>query len=399
VAKILYVSDSPTLTTGYGRVSKELTVALHNAGHEITVLGWGYMQGEQHPYPFNIIPCNAREERHGENKVAMFIREQQPDIVFTLGDPWMVEYMPTLEERKAVCWINYFPIDGYPIPPEWHSLIRNCDIPVVFSKFAFDLVKPIIGKDPVFIPHGVDTSVFRPLSDKEEIRSRVLGESNKDKFIVGCVARNQPRKNIPALVKAFAEFSKNKPDVALYLHMAIRDVGWNIDELVHRFGVAEKTYSTNGYNAIRGVTDEQLCEVYNMFDIFALPTMAEGFGLPILEAQSCGTPVLVTDFSACTELTVSRQELIKVKDTLIMGRNIEQAIADTDDLTRKLNYFYNDWNAKKSSQLKKLGEDGRKKAETMDWKEINESFIKLISKVEPNLAKLDKKIRPNFYRI
>jgi glycosyltransferase involved in cell wall biosynthesis len=136
-----------------------------------------------------------------------------------------------------------------------------------------------------------------------------------------------------------------------------------------------------------------------MFDIFALPTMAEGFGLPILEAQSCGTPVLVTDFSACTELTVSRQELIKVKDTLIMGRNIEQAIADTDDLTRKLNYFYNDWNAKKSSQLKKLGEDGRKKAETMDWKEINESFIKLISKVEPNLAKLDKKIRPNFYRI
>lgn len=396
MAHILYMSDSPTVSTGYGRVSKELAVALHNAGHKVTVIGWGY-NGEGHNFPFDIIPCNTHAENFGEDKVANYIREEQPDILFTLGDPWMTEYVPYMEERKAVVWLSYFPIDGYPIPPDWHSWIRNIDVPVTFSKFSFNLVKEILGKNPVFIPHGVDTDNFKPLNQKDELKRQIIGDDSK--FVVGCVARNQPRKNIPALIKGFSQFAKNKDDVALYLHMQMRDVGWNIDELVKRFNLEGKAFQTNGFNAMRGVSDEDLNRIYNMFDIMTLPTMAEGFGLPILESQSAGTPVLVTDFSACTELVVDRQELIKVKDTLIMGRSIEQAIADTDDIAYKLNIFYKDWKNKESKKLKELGAKGRSKALDMDWKIINKEFVKLIAHIEPQAKKLDKDIKPRFYRI
>lgn len=396
MAKIVYMSDSPTIPTGYGRVGKEVVTELHNAGHSVDVIGWGY-SGEPHSFPFKIIPCNSHRENFGEDILANYIRSEKPDIVFTLGDPWMTEFLPSMEERKSVCWISYFPIDGYPIPPSWHNWIKNIDIPVVFSKFAFQLVADILGSKPVYIPHGVDTSVFKPLDNANEIKKSVLGRD--DLFVVGCVARNQPRKNLPALIKAFSKFSENKKDVALYLHSQLRDVGWNIDELVSRFNIGDKAYHTNGFNAMSGVPDSELNLLYNMFDVMALPTMAEGFGLPILESQSAGTPVLVTDFSACTELVVDRQELIKVSDTLIMGRNIEQAVADTDDLAHKLNLFYDDWKRKDSRKLKELGSKGRNKAIDMDWKSINSQFVKLIAQIEPQTKKLDKTIKPNFYRI
>jgi glycosyltransferase involved in cell wall biosynthesis len=396
MAKIVYMSDSPTVSTGYGRVSKELTVALHNAGHEIIVIGWGY-QGEPHDYPFEIVPCNTHRENFGEDKLASIIQDYRPDILFTLGDPWMSDFVPHMEERKTLCWISYFPIDGYPIPPEWHSWLKNIDIPVVFSKFSFGLVKEILGRNPFYIPHGVDTEVFKPLEDTKSIKQDILGRD--DLFVVGCVARNQPRKNLPALFKAFAKFAQNKNDVALYMHSQIRDVGWNLDELVARFNLGDKAYSTNGFNAMTGVSDSELNRLYNMFDVMALPTMAEGFGLPILESQSAGTPVLVTDFSACTELVVDRQELIRVKDTLIMGRNIEQAVADTEDLAHKLGIFYSNWKKKESAKLIELGQKGREKALTMDWKEVNGQFIKLIAQVEPQAKKIDKTIKPVFYRL
>jgi glycosyltransferase involved in cell wall biosynthesis len=384
------MSDSPTVSTGYGRVGKVLCENFVKEGHELICIGWGY-DGSPHDLPYNIIPCR-QEDRFGEDALAKVIREEKPDILFTLGDPWMTEFIPSMEERSAVTWLSYFPIDGYPIPPSWHAWIKNIDVPVVFSQFAKDLIEKEVGRQVSLIYHGVDTETFVPLN-KAEVKKEFGVE---DKFVVGTVARNQPRKNLPALIKAFSIFAKNKPDALLYMHSQIVDVGWNIAELVARFDVKDKAFTTPNFNALHGVSDEELVKIYNMFDIFVLPTMAEGFGLPIIEAQSCEVPVLVTDFSACQELVVDKQELIKVKDTIIMGRNIEQAIADVDDIVRKLNFFYDDWKKKGGKKLSYYGIEGRKKAKQIDWQLINKDFNKLLKQVEPHALRREKRIYPNF---
>jgi glycosyltransferase involved in cell wall biosynthesis len=390
--KIVYMSDSPTIPTGYGRVGKVLCQSFIDNGHEVEVIGWGY-DGSPHNLPYKIIPCDTHQERFGEDILANYIRNEKPDILFTLGDPWMVEYVPYMEERSAVTWVSYFPIDGFPIPKPWHDWINQCDVPVVFSKFAQNLIEQTIGRKPSLIYHGVNTDVFKPL-DKQEVRdSYGVG----DKFVVGTVARNQPRKNLPALIKAFSIFAKNKPDTLLYMHTQIQDVGWNIDEIVNRFEVSDKAFTTGGFNAYKGVSDEELVRIYNMFDIFVLPTMAEGFGLPILEAQACGIPVLVTDFSACSELVVDRQELLKVKDTIIMGRNIEQAIVDVDDIVRKLNFFYNDWKMHKGKKLNYYSTEGVKLAKELDWNIITNDFNTLLKRIEPKAVARPKKVIPSFY--
>lgn len=394
MAKIIYMSDSPALTTGYGRVGKEICGALVAAGHSVEVIGWGH-NGGKHDLPYNIIPCDTHAQNFGEDILAEYIVKNKPDILFTLGDPWMTEFVPAMEERRAVSWISYYPIDGYPIPPAWHDWIRAADVSVVFSNFAKELVIKSTGRTPNLIYHGVDTKVFKPLN-KLEIKEDYDAQG---KFIVGTVARNQPRKNLPALIKAFSIFSENKPDTVLYMHSQIKDVGWDLGELVRRFGLEDKAYTTDHFNAIQGVPDEKLAEIYNLFDIFVLPTMAEGFGLPILEAQACGVPVLVTDFSSCSELVVDRQELIKVKDTLILGRNIEQAVVDVDDIVRKLNIFYADWKRKNSKKLTELSIKGIGFAKKLEWDLINKEFISLIAKVEARDANKDKRIYPNFYKV
>jgi glycosyltransferase involved in cell wall biosynthesis len=389
--KIIYISDSPTVSTGYGRVGKMLLDSFVKAGHEVVAIGWGY-SGEPHDLPYKIIPCDTQRDSFGENILANFIRTERPDILFTLGDPWMTEFVPNMEERQAVTWISYFPIDGYPIPPSWHKWIKSADIPVVFSEFAQNLISQTLNIEVPLIYHGVDTKTFYPL-DKASVREEFGTEG---KFVVGTVARNQPRKNLPALIKAFSRFSKNKDDVILYMHTQIRDVGWNMDELVSRFDIKDKAYTTPDFSALKGLPDEELNKVYNLFDIFVLPTMAEGFGLPIVEAQSCGVPVLVTDFSACSELVVNRQELIKVKDTIILGRNIEQAIVDVDDIVRKLDFFYHDWKKNEGKKLQFYSKEGVKIAKKMDWEKINKQFNDLLVKVEPYAQRNPKKIYPQF---
>ncbi|HYE21839.1 MAG TPA: glycosyltransferase family 4 protein, partial [Tepidisphaeraceae bacterium] len=328
--RILLVTHSPTLTTGYGRVAAELIRGFCAAGHEVVAQGQGY-GGEGHGLPCRVVPWDEG------NTVAAALAEHRPDVLLTVGDPWMFEGLDRLPRAAGVRWVAYFPVDGGPVPEGWKAWLRAVDVPVTFCEWTADLVRREAGVEARVITHGVDVGTFRP-TDKAVAKRRVGVEG---KFVVGCVAANQQRKNLPALVRAFAEFARGKEDVALYLHTRI-DGYWDVEALVRRFGVEPKTRATLNLDPQRGVDDATLATVYNSFDVFALPTMAEGFGLPILEAQACGVPALATDCSACTELLPDPVQRIRVKDTLIMARNFEQAIADEGDLAGKLERLYGD---------------------------------------------------------
>jgi glycosyltransferase involved in cell wall biosynthesis len=253
------------------------------------------------------------------------------------------------------------------------------DIPVVFSRFTQALVTAGIGKSPLLIYHGVELNTFRP--DKRVIP---ISPQLSDGFIVGTVARNQQRKNLPALVRAFAEFARGKPDVLLLLHTQSHgDV--NIPELLRRFDLQEKAVVTGD----RSLDDAQLARLYNAMDLLVLPTMAEGFGLPIIESQACGVPALVTDCSACTELVPEPIQRLKVKDTLVMARNFEQAIVDVDDITAKLEHFY-----REPDELKALGQRCREFACKFQWSTACEQFVSLVDSLPLKRASIERNAPP-----
>lgn len=366
---VLIASHNPLLTTGYGRVTAVLADALVTAGHGVTVLGLGD-RVEAHDRRYRILPCAGAAM--GE-ELSAALAEVRPDVLLTIGDPWMFESVPAVARPPSCKWVAYFPVDGGPLPAEWAAWVRAVDVPIVFADFSRRVVGEGAEVWPRVIPHGVETAVYRP-GDKERAKARV-GVAGR--FVVGTVAANQQRKNLPALVRAFAEFARDKKDVILYLHTQVAPGAyWDIEALVRRFGVEPKTRATLNLDPRRGVPDETLATIYNAFDLFALPTMGEGFGLPILESQACGVPALVTDCSACSELVPDAFCRVRVKDTLIMARNVEQAIVDEGELAGKLDRLYRD-----RSELERLAGLGAAFARRFGWDGVCRQFVELIGGV------------------
>lgn len=394
---ILVISDSPTIPTGYGRVSAALLPGLAQAGFHLKVVGRGY-QGGDHPFPFEIFPHDPSDAL-AKDTATRLIQEWNPDMLLTIGDLWMVDFLRTVEKRGSFRWLAYFSLDGGPVPLPWQQIIRDIDLPVVFSRFSRDLVQPHSDRPVAYIPHGVDTHRFVPMDDKQELKEAV-GLGNR--FVVGCVARNQARKNLPALLRSFAAFAQGKDDVGLYMHTAAREPhGWDLSALVHRFGIEKQTFFTETlYQSGVYVSDPALVRIYNLFDIFVLPTTGEGFGLPILESQSCAVPALVTNYSACPELVTDPSQLLPVKTLVAMNRlGIDQAVVDEEAMAGRLEEFYRDWKEQSANGLKELGIRGRHFAEGFPWSRTVEGFIREIRDSRDEEAANRTPVDPLFLRI
>src|SRR3990172_1826627 len=156
--------------------------------------------------------------------------------------------------------------------------------------------------------------------DKAECRKRV--GVPLDRYLVGTVAMNKgnpSRKCFPEMLEAFARFHSRHPD-ALYLLQTEKGDGIegmvNLPELVRNLGLEEgkDVIFCNQYQQVLGFQPEYLADFYNCLDVHLITTRGEGFGLPILESQACGAPVITGGWTACKELFFAGQLLDPEKD-------------------------------------------------------------------------------------
>jgi glycosyltransferase involved in cell wall biosynthesis len=177
---------------------------------------------------------------------------------------------------------------------------------IVYSRYAEQLARAA-GLDVRYVPHGVDTALFRPMDVKA---ARAATRLPADRYIVGMVAANKgtpSRKALPQSLEAFKLFQARHPDALLYLHThkGPEQGGVNLPELAQLLGLVEgkDVIFAEPYNLLMGFPEEAMAVLYNSFDVLLAASMGEGFGIPILEAQACGTPVLTGDWTSMTELT------------------------------------------------------------------------------------------------
>ena len=372
--RLLWVSHSPLLETGFGRVTRELLNRLAMLGSiDVACLGLS-APGVGSPgadqrfkiYPGLLADC-------GQSVIEAAVNDFRPDLVVTLAELWMIAWLAQHPVRHQAKWLAYLPVDGGPFYPPWSSTLKETTGVVAMSRFGAEILKSGAGSKPLWtLYHGVDPNVFRPLDHRVQLKRHPRFEG---KFIVGCVARNQPRKNIPALVEAFAMLSARYADLHLYLHCAPSESGYDLVHLLKRFGLQGKAdLPPPAHSIVAGLADSQLNELYNLFDVMALPTCAEGFGIPILESMAAGVPVVATDCSACTELVRGRGELAAVKTRITLGENIlEQAIVDVDDLARCIERLY------RSPPLRaQYSEAGRAFAESLSWDRLIPQWLDVL---------------------
>mgnify|MGYP000952298470 CR=1 FL=1 len=299
--RLNWFSNSPAATTGYGVQTKLFVprlAKLLDGGISVTAF-FGVQSGVLNINGIKVYP-NFKHP-YGQDVIGAHATWDQADAVVTLVDAWVIE-----NQNIDVPWFPWFPIDHEPMPANVLAKVRQAAKPIVMSKFGKRMAEQV-GLDVWYVPHGVDTSIFKPL-DREEAREHLKWP--QDKFIVGMVAANKDnpsRKAFHEQIAGFAALHAAHPDTMLYLHTDDGTHGGNgvdLIKFIRRMGLVlgEDVLICDQYMNGLGFPDSYMVDVYNGLDVLTNVAMGEGFGIPILEAQACGTPVIVGDWTSMSEL-------------------------------------------------------------------------------------------------
>jgi glycosyltransferase involved in cell wall biosynthesis len=177
------------------------------------------------------------------------------------------------------------------------------NVPIAMSRFGAEALAEL---RPLYVPHGVATEVFQP---QDQARVRARAGMPKDAFVVGIVAVNKgapSRKSLAEMLEAFAIFRSRHDDALLYLHTELMGAqsGTHLPSLLEDLKVDEDAVMVvDQYRYLyEPFAPEDMAERYATFDVLMNASMGEGFGLTVLEAQACGVPAIVTDFTAMREV-------------------------------------------------------------------------------------------------
>jgi len=163
---------------------------------------------------------------------------------------------------------------------------------------------------------------FRPASP-EAVRAVREKYSLPEHFIL-YVGTIEPRKNLTALLEAFT----NLQSAICNLHLVfVGKKGWLYEGFFRRLrelGLEDRVLFT-GY-----VPDEDLPAIYSAADLFVFPSLYEGFGLPVLEAMACGTPVVCSNTSSLPEVAGDAALLVDPTDMRALAGAMKRALTDEE---------------------------------------------------------------------
>jgi len=169
---------------------------------------------------------------------------------------------------------------------------------------------------------GVDTELYRPIQPAEardRLRARYAGLEEDFLLYVGSL---QPRKNVARLLEAFALLDDESGR-----HRQLLVVGkWKwltveVETALERFGLRDRVRFTGH------VPDEDLPLFLNSAAALVFPSLYEGFGLPVLEAMACGTPVVCADATSLPEIARGAAELVDPYDAEDIARGLHAVLS------------------------------------------------------------------------
>ena len=173
-------------------------------------------------------------------------------------------------------------------------------------------------KVDVAVP-GVDAAVYRPLP-ADNVAAFRLAKALPERFWL-FIGTLEPRKNLITLLEAYARLPERLP---LILGGG---KGWLYDEI---FATIERHQLQDSVRWVGYIPAEDLSLWYNSAEVFIFPSVFEGFGLPVLEAMACGTPVIVSDASSLPEVAGEAGQTLPPHDVDAWTDALEKALRDTN---------------------------------------------------------------------
>jgi glycosyltransferase involved in cell wall biosynthesis len=370
MTKLLWHSNAPFSPTGYGQQTGLFAPILAER-YDLAVSSFYGLEGA--PIRWEGIPVlpglggEFGNEYLAQHAQRFFDGDPRGGIVLTLMDVWVLD-PKVIAQMNCACWV---PVDHEPPPPAVVEFFAQSGaVPIAMSRFG----ERMLGRlDPLYVPHGIDTQAYQPV-DKDSARKGFFPD---DAFIVGMVAANKgrpSRKGFSQALEAFKRFSDAHDNAYLYLHTTLDPKiagGENLPSLLKALEIPQdRIRIADQYTLLfNPYSHADMAKLYSAMDVLMNPSMGEGFGIPVLEAQACGTPAIVTDFTAMQEVCAAGWHVKYAKTWT--GMNSWQAVADVDDIVSALEDCYSQpHNAKV-----KLSNDARRHALDYDVRKVAKQFM------------------------
>lgn len=312
--KICIFGVAPWVQTGYGKTTKLLCEGLVQAGHDVIVASYFGHTGAALTYAgATVYPLYGYLHNKIVDGLKTLVEATRPDVVLQHFDVWTLR--PDWAKNLPCKVVTYSPIDSYPMPEIAVQCHEGVHTAVAMSPFASiqmaeaKLTKRT-GAHVHYIPHMFDDTIYKP----KRARFTHLAE---DAVCFGFVGTNRGiRKGLPQLLQAFKYHNHNFPRDVLFLHTHVlqdetNHDGVDIAGMIHKLGLQNNVFATPTEQYLMGLAEDDMAKIYNHIDYLVHPAMAEGFCIPIVEAQACGTPCIVSEWSATpyTEGTASTPKI------------------------------------------------------------------------------------------
>ena len=308
-------SNSYNSPTGYGQQATHLIDNLKRSGLDVEMLSNYGLEGvpTEIKTPHGKVPHFPRGVDLYSNDSApldhmnwIARHPDKPNLFISLYDVWVMQSQG-YDKFPIASWV---PLDHVTLPPKVEAWLRKPNVtPIAMSPHG---VRQMTAKgiECEYVPHAIDTKKFKPTF---EIGNHAINEYlgiEPDQFLVGVVAANKAsglvhRKAYGEVLLAFSIFSKEHPDALLYLHTDPNGIagGWNLIKILQSLGIPkDKVLLPNPHDYRFGLSQENLAAIYTRMDVLLAPSYGEGFGVPVLEAMSCGTRVIGSNWAATPDL-------------------------------------------------------------------------------------------------
>lgn len=203
---------------------------------------------------------------------------------------------------------------------------------------------------------GVDKS-YKKIEISNEKRQDVFSKFNITGEYIMCTGGDDERKNISFLIKAYSHLSPfliEKYQLVIVCKLS-NDSLKKYKKIIRDCKVEGRVILTNC------VSDEELLILYNLAELMAFPSTYEGFGLPVVEAWACGTPVLTSNNSSLVQIAGDAAVLVDPYNEKDITKGLAYALTECD--------------------LKLLLEKGKKRLEYFSWDNVASASIKSLESI------------------
>lgn len=312
--RVLIYGTSPLVGTGYGTAVRHTARHLKALGHEAAVFAWNSHVGP--PYDLDGVPIYPQGyTQTGGEMIPELVQLHRADVLLAICDPWIMGPARWKKGHDAR-FVFWFPCQSEPASRPLMDSIAPADLALCYSVWGTEVMRSGGAANVRHCPLGVDGSLYSGAnSQRAAARKGVAALIGVDlpegRTLLGMVAANHPtapacRKSMDVVLRAFARYLRDDPEAILYLHTCPNSLqgGTDLFPILRALDLKadQHVFFPDPCRYVLGYTEAAMATFFAAFDVCIQATMAEGFGLPILEAQAAGTPVIATRYSSMPEL-------------------------------------------------------------------------------------------------